>query len=58
MATTTKKTTKKTAKSKAEKPKKLSKAGQWMRDHPNRGDDVIITDPRILDGLSIYEILD
>jgi hypothetical protein len=48
MATTTKKTTKKTAKSKAEKPKKLSKLGRWMRDHPNGLGGVIIYDESIL----------
>ncbi|MDR3184528.1 MAG: hypothetical protein LBT49_03885 [Prevotellaceae bacterium] len=41
----------------AEKPGKLSKAGQWLRDNPNRGDGVVINDPGILYGKSIIEIL-
>jgi hypothetical protein len=53
--TTTKKTTtKKTAKGKKEKPKKISKLGQWMRDNPKG--DMIVHDPRVLDGLSIFEL--
>jgi len=39
-----------------EQPKELSKIGQWMKEHPH-GLDVVITDPRILDGLSIFDIL-
>jgi hypothetical protein len=50
-ATTTKKTVKRTtakATLKAEKPKKLSKLGQWMREHPHGLGDVIIYDKSIL----------
>jgi hypothetical protein len=58
-ATTTKKTVKRAtaqATVKAVASKKLSKAGRWMRTHPKG--DMIINDPRILHGLSIYEIFD
>jgi hypothetical protein len=52
MATATKKTTAKSASCKAavkaEKPKKISKLGKWMRENPNRRDDVIIYDQSIL----------
>ena len=40
-----------------EQPKELSKIGQWMREHPHGLEGVVITDPRILDGLSIFDIL-
>ena len=50
MATTTKKGTPKSAPRKAavktEKPKKLSKLGQWMREHPKG--DMIIYDQSVL----------
>jgi hypothetical protein len=38
-----------------QEPKRLSKAGQWMREHPNGLEGVVINDRRILDGLSIYD---
>jgi hypothetical protein len=52
-ATTTKKTVKRTtakATVKAVASKKLSKAGRWMRAHPDRRHDVIIYDQSILYG--------
>ena len=41
----------------ATEPEKISKAGQWRRAHPRGLEGVVITDPRILDGLSILDIL-
>jgi hypothetical protein len=57
MATTVKTATKKTPKKttvETKKPKKISKAGQWMREHPKG--DMIINDKRVLYGATIYEI--
>ena len=54
MATTKAKTQKKTTE-KGEKPyEELSKAGQWLRDHPN-GLGGSVTDKRILYGLSPFD---
>jgi hypothetical protein len=53
MAATT--TIKKTEQVKKEKPKKLSKLGQWRRDNPNG--IMIVNDPRVLDGTPLFEIL-
>ena len=61
MATTVKKQlngsaqTHKTANTEYQEPKRLSKAGQWMREHPHGLEGVVINDRRILDGLSIYD---
>ena len=38
-------------------PQKLSKIGEWMRKHPHGLEGVVVADPRILDGLSIFDIL-
>ena len=55
MATTKAKTQKKTTE-KGEKPyEELSPIGKWMRDHPNGLEGVVITDRRILDGLSPFD---
>jgi hypothetical protein len=54
MATTTKKTTKRTGQNKAEPQKKLSKLGEWRRAHPEG--IMVVNDPAVLHGLSIYEI--
>jgi hypothetical protein len=35
--------------------KELSQAGKWFRDHPNRKENVIIYDRRILYGLSPFD---
>jgi len=35
--------------------KELSQAGKWFRDHPNRKENVIIHDRRILYGLSPFD---
>jgi len=57
MATLTEKKSSQTTKQKAvyKEPKRLSKAGQWLREHPRGLDGVVINDRRILDGLSIYD---
>ena len=55
MATITKKTTNNTERNNIEKPKKLSKLGQWRRDNPEG--IMIVKDPAVLHGLSVYEIL-
>ena len=57
MATIVKKQLKtcKTAQTECQEPKRLSKAGQWMREHPRGLEGVVINDRRILDGLSIYD---
>jgi hypothetical protein len=47
--------TRKTANTEYNEPKRLSKAGQWLRKHPNGLEGVVINDLRILDGLSIYD---
>ena len=54
MATTTKKTTKRTGQNKAEPQKKLSKLGEWRRAHPEG--IMVVNDPSVLHGLSVYEI--
>ena len=36
---------------------KISKIGQWRRKHPRGLEGIVINDPRILDGLSIFDIL-
>ena len=36
---------------------KISKIGQWRRKHPHGLEGIVINDPRILDGLSIFDIL-
>jgi hypothetical protein len=54
MAATTKKTTGKTGQTGKEKPKKLSKAGEWMRNHPKG--DMIVNDPRVLNGMTLLEM--
>jgi len=41
----------------AEMPQKISKIGQWRRKHPRGLEGIVINDPRILDGLSILDIL-
>jgi hypothetical protein len=45
---TTKVKKKETKKTEAEKSKKLSPAGEWMRKHPNGLDGVVINDRSIL----------
>jgi len=52
--TKTKKQNEKTAREEKQKPKKLSKAGQWFRAHPH-GLGAIINDRRILYGLSPFD---
>jgi hypothetical protein len=44
-----------TAQAEYQEPKRLSKAGQWMRENPRGLEGVVINDRRILDGLSIYD---
>ena len=47
--------TNKTENTEYQESKRLSKAGQWMREHPRGLEGVEINDRRILDGLSIYD---
>ncbi|MDR0828908.1 MAG: hypothetical protein LBN95_02200 [Prevotellaceae bacterium] len=44
-----------TKKSAATQPKELSPIGRWRREHPHGLEGIVINDPRILDGLSIYD---
>jgi len=53
-ATKTKKQ-KKTAVIEKKQPKELSKAGQWLRDHPHGLDGFVVNDKRILYGLSPFD---
>lgn len=55
MMETKRKTEKKKVVKEEMQPKKLSKAGQWFRDHPHGLDGVVIYDRRILDGLSPFD---
>jgi len=55
MVTAKDKKRKETAGKEEEQPKKLSKAGQWLRDHPNGLGGVVINDRRILYGLSPFD---
>ena len=54
MVTTTK-TQKETSVKEEKQPKELSKIGQWLREHPNGLDGVVINDRRILYGLSPFD---
>ena len=55
MATVKVKTKKKETVKEEKQPKELSKIGQWLRDHPKGLDGVVITDRRILYGLSPFD---
>ena len=55
METTKEKTQKKKKEKKERQPKELSKIGQWIREHPQGLDGVVITDRRILYGLSPFD---
>jgi len=55
MTTTKEKTKKETAVKEKKQPKKLSKAGQWFREHPNGLEGFVVNDRRILYGLSPFD---
>ena len=55
MVTTEVKTRKKTVVKEKKQPKELSKAGQWLRDHPNGLEGFVVNDKRILYGLSPFD---
>jgi len=55
METTKTTTKKKTVVRKEKQPKELSKAGQWLRDHPHGLEGFVVNDRRILYGLSPFD---
>ena len=55
METTKTKKQTKTAVKGEKQHKELSKIGQWLREHPHGLDGVVITDRRILNGLSPFD---